>query len=263
MALFTDPGVITLDHLLPYEGTLAQLAAAHNINVDTKISLATSEIGERIRLILLAQCPYEPMWFNPWLNRKLLGLDSVVITPSLERWLCMQSLSKFFAEAYNLQLNTRFQAKRAEYQQEADKSAETVFRAGLGIVFNPLPRPPMPLLSVEAGPLPAQSIYIQTTWVDSTGNESAPSPETGFILGDGSSVTVAILPNSEGAPRAAAGWNVYGSTKSGALMKQNNTPLPIGSTWQMPGSGFLYGASPGTGQQPDYYLPLSRQLQRG
>jgi hypothetical protein len=263
MALFTDPGVITLDNLLPYEGTLAQIAAAHNINVDTKIALATNEIGERIRLWLLAQCPYEPMWFNPWLNRALLALNSIVITPSLERWLCMQSLSKVFAEAYNLQLNTRFQAKWTEYQQEADRSAEMVFRAGLGIVFNPLPRPPMPLLSVEAGSLPAQSIYIQTTWIDSKGNESTPSPETGFILGNGSNVTVAILPNTDSAPQAAVGWNVYGSTNAGALTKQNNVPIAIGSTWRLPESGFVYGTSPGNGQRPDYYLPLSRQLQRG
>jgi len=29
----------------------------------------------------------------------VLGLSTVVITPTLEKWLCFESLSRFFAEA--------------------------------------------------------------------------------------------------------------------------------------------------------------------
>lgn len=263
MALFTDPGVITLDDLLPFENSIGQVAATHGIDVDQKITLATSEIAERLKLWLLAQYPYEPNWFSPWLNRQLLDLGTVVVTPAMQRWLSVSSIAKVFAEAYNAQLNTRFQAKWQQYLQEAANSADATFRAGLGIVSNPLNKPPMPFLSVQAGNLPAQSIFIQTTWVDAAGGESAPSPETGFILGDHSGVTVAIAADATSAPAAATGWNVYGATQSDRLARQNATPLTIGSIWQMPDSGFIYGAAPGDGQQPDYYIQLSRQRQRG
>ncbi|MGH9619658.1 MAG: hypothetical protein ACRD45_08125 [Bryobacteraceae bacterium] len=263
MALFTDFGIITLDDLLTFENSIGQVASAHGIDVDVKIALATSEIAERLRLWILAQSPYEPMWFSPWMNRKFLDLGTVVVSSGLQRWLCSSSLAKIFAEAYNAQLNTRFQAKWQEYQQAAKNSAQMAFRAGLGIVSNPLPKPPTPLLSVLTGNLPAQSIFIQTAWVDRNGNEGSPSPENGFVLGNDSSVTVAILANTASAPPAAAGWSVYGGTSEGSLTRQNATPLAIGSTWHMPDSGLAFGGAPGTGQRPDYYIHLSRQLQRG
>ncbi|HEX7363295.1 MAG TPA: hypothetical protein VF283_22625 [Bryobacteraceae bacterium] len=263
MALFTDFEVITLDDLLTFENSIGQVASAHGIDVDAKIALATSEIAERLRLWILAQSPYEPMWFSPWMNRNFLDLGTVVVTSALQHWLCNSSLAKVFAEAYNVQLNTRFRAKWQEYRQAAQTSADTAFRAGLGMVSNPLPKPPMPLLSVLTGSLSAQSIFIQTAWVDRNGNESAPSPENGFVLGNDSSVTVAILANTASAPAAAAGWSVYGGTSEDKLTRQNAAPLAIGSTWQMPDSGFAFGTAPGTGQRPDYYIQLSRQLQRG
>lgn len=263
MALFTDSGIVTIAGLATYENSIGEVASVHGIDVEGKIALATSEIAERIRLWLLAQTPYEPMWFSPWMNRKFLDLGTVVFTPSLQRWLCTSSLAKVFAEAYNVQLNTRFQAKWTEYRQAAKNSAQMAFQAGLGIVLAPLPKPPMPLLSIQTGNLPAQSIFIQTAWVDRSGNEGAPSAQSEFVLGDGSGVTVAILADAASAPPAAAGWNVYGGSSADRLTRQNAAPLAIGSTWQMPESGFTFGAAPGTGQSPDYYLPMSRQIQRG
>jgi hypothetical protein len=263
MALFTDTAVITLDDLASFENTIGQVASAHGINVDTKIALATSDIAAQLKLWLLDQRPVEPLWFNVFLTRNLLDLSTVVVTPTLYRWLCTSSLAKVFAEAYNAQLNTRFQAKMTEYQQETSNSAELVLRAGLGMVFKPLTKPPMPLLSVQTGNLPAQSIYFQTTWVDSAGNEGAPSEENGFILGSGSGVTVAIVPNPASVPAAAAGWNVYAGNSADGLMRQNVVPIATGAVWQMPDSGITFGPAPGTGQQPDYWVPLSRRMLRG
>jgi hypothetical protein len=65
------------------------------------------------------------------------------------------------------------------------------------------------------------------------------------------------------APVAAAGWNVYVSTTDTDLTLQNAQPLPVGSTWQLPGVGLIQGAAPINGQPPDYQILLSRQLQRG
>jgi hypothetical protein len=65
------------------------------------------------------------------------------------------------------------------------------------------------------------------------------------------------------APLAATGWNLYGSVTAGNSTRQNTTPLPIGSTWQLPTDGLIAGANPINGQQPNFYITLSREIQRG
>lgn len=256
MALFTDADIVTLDDLLPFESSLVQVAASHNIDVSTKINLATSAIGERLMLWLLDVRASDPQW----LNRRLLGLSTVVVTPVLQRWLCFDSLSRFFAEAYNVQLNTRFEGKWTEYKQQASDAADLVFMSGVGVVYNPLPKPPLPIVVAKEGSGTAEPLFIQTAWIDSHGNESALSPVNGLILEGVSIVTVAM---AEIAPPAAAGWNVYGSSMASDLTLQNTSALALGQTWQLPVAGLIDGAAPIDEQQPNYYIALSKQLQRG
>jgi hypothetical protein len=259
MALFTDADVITLDDLLQFETSLVQVASTHGINVDTKINLAVSGIADRVLLWLLRVGASDPQWM--W--RRVLGLSTVVITPPLSKWICFDALSRFFAEAYNVQLNTRFQGKWVEYQQQAVNAADVAFASGIGIVYTPLPKPAMPLLSVQIGLGPAQSMYAQTSWADMRGDESALSPVNGLILPGESSVAVAMAEGPLNAPIGAVGWNVYLSTSGTDLTKQNDQPLAICSTWQMPSAGMIQGLAPVDGQLPDYTIQLSRQLQRG
>jgi hypothetical protein len=186
-----------------------------------------------------------------------------VVTPTLQRWLCFESLSRFFAEAYNVQLNTRFQGKWTEYQRAAENAAEMFFLSGIGIVYNPLPRPAMPLVSIQSGNSPAEAMFVQTAWADKYGNEGALSPVNGVILKSSSSIAVGMAEGVEEAPGAAAGWNVYASSDENDLTRQNDMPLSIGSTWQLPESGLIDGAQPIGGQTPNLYVALSRQIQRG
>lgn len=259
MALFTDSNVVTLDDLLEFESSLVQISSTHNIDVSTKINLAVSGIGDKVLLWLLQVRASDPQW----LNRRILGLSTVVVTPTLHRWLCFEALSFVFAEAYNVQLNTRFQAKWTEYKQQSSNASDMVFMSGLGIVYNPLPRPEAPLVSVQTGTFPAQALFIQTSWVDKFGNQSAPSPVNGVILQAPSSVSVAMAPNPVTAPSSAIGWNVYASTTADSLVLQNSTPTPTGATWQLPANGLVSGSAPTDGQQPNFYVTLSRQIQRG
>ena len=89
MALFTDENIITLGELLQFETTLVQIASTHGINVDTKINLATSAIGDKLMLWLLDVGMSDPQWTT----RRVIGLSTVVVTPPLRRWLCFESLS--------------------------------------------------------------------------------------------------------------------------------------------------------------------------
>src|SRR5438105_4598462 len=235
MALFTDASVVTLDDLLEFETSLVQVASSHAINVDTKINLATDAISDALLLWLLRAGASDPQF----LNRRLLGLSTVVVTPVLQRWVCFESLSRFFAEAYNVQLNTRFQGKWIEYRAQASDASNLVFMSGLGIVYNALPKPAMPLVSIQDGNAPALAMFIETAWVDSHGNESAVSPVNGVILSGASSVVVAMAEGALNVPHAAVGWNVYASTDEDDFTRQNSVPLSIGSTWQLPSTGFV------------------------
>lgn len=259
MALFTDADVITLDDLLEFETSLVQVASSHGINIDTKIALATNAISDRMMLWLLNIWTSDPQW----LTRRTIGLSTVVVTPTLQRWLCFESLSRFFSEAYNVQLNTRFQGKWTEYQTAAQHAADLVFQSGLGIVYNPLPRPAMPLVAIEAGTISPQALYVQTSWIDNQGNESAPSPINGVILDGTNTIVVAMSEGALGAPSAAAGWCLYAGTTETDITRQNSTPLAIGSSWDLPATGLIEGTAVGNGQSPQFYIQLSRQILRG
>jgi hypothetical protein len=259
MALFTDDAVVTLDDLLPFEASLAQVAASHGINVDTKISLSIANIGNKLLTWLHSVRASDPQW----LTRGHLGLSTIVVTPALHNWICFEALTRFFSEAYNVQLNTRFQGKWTEYQKEASEAAATFFMSGVGVVNQPLPRPQLPLVSVQDGIVAAQAIFIQTAWVDTLGNEGALSPVNGQVLSGANSVVVAMAEGAIAVPGAATGWNIYASATQTGLSLQNLAPLPIGSTWQLPTTGLIAGSAPKDGQKPDYHVTLSRQIKRG
>lgn len=259
MALFTDANIVTEADLLVYETSLASIAASQGIDVNAKIALATSVIGDKLMLWLLNVEASDPQW----LNRRLLGLSTIVVTPILHRWLCFESLARFYAEAYNAQLNTRFQAKLTEYRTETERAANAYFLSGVGIVYNPLPRPLLPLVSVQTGNSPAEALYIQTAWVDAIGEEGALSPVNGLVLTESSTIVVGMAEGVLKAPPAAVGWNIYGASMQDNVTRQNLVPLPLGATWQLPATGLIDGPDSVDGQQPNFWIALSRQIRRG
>lgn len=259
MALFTDAEIITPQDLLLYESSLLQVASTHSINVDNKISLAKHSVAEKLTLFLRDAGVSDPQW----LSRLVIGLSTVVVTPPLKRWLCLEALSRFFAEAYNLQLNTRFNAKWTEYLQASGEAADEALQAGVGIVYKPLPKPKMPQVSVQTGVAPAEPFYVQVSWLDSQGNESALSPVNGVVANSQSGISVQMAEGALQSPPGAFGWNVYVGSNSNVITLQNGNPLSIGSTWSLPASGIVDGQQGGEGQEPDLIVPISRQIRRG
>jgi hypothetical protein len=185
------------------------------------------------------------------------------VTPPFKRWLCVEALAQFFAEAYNVQLNSRFQAKWQEYRQEVKHSSDQALHAGLGIVFKPLPKPHMPEVSVQQGVAPAEPLYVQVSWLDSELDESALSPVHGLVANSQSSITVQMAEGVLHAPPTAFGWNVYLGSNTDSITLQNGNPLSIGSTWTLPPTGIVNGPRGGDGQRPDFIVPISRQIRRG
>ena len=259
MALFTDIAVITLDDLLPYEATLVEIASPHGINVETKIRLASSAIKDKLMVWLRDAGVSDPQF----VTRRQIGLSTVVVTPAMRRWLSFESLSRFYAEAYNIQLNPRFQGKWVEYQQESEKARDLVIRDGVGIVYHPLPAPSAPQVTVETGTLAAQSIFVQTTWVDANGAESAISVVNGLLLNDNSGVSVSMAEEGTQIPPTATGWNVYLSSSQTGPALQNSVPLDLGSSWSLPAGGVVMGVAPTGGQMSDFYIPVGNRIRRG
>jgi hypothetical protein len=259
MALFTDAEILTLDDLLAFEGSLVHVASTHNINVDKKVSLAKRVVSEKVTIWLQDSSLTDPQWFS----RCLIGLSTVVVTPPLNKWLCFETLTRFFAEAYNVQLNTRFEGKWKEYQQEAKYASDELIQSGLGIVFKPLPKPAMPLVSIQQGVAPAEPLYVQSSWTDAQGNESALSPVNGLLVGNQSGISVQMAEGALASPPAAIGWNIYVSSDSRRLTRQNGNPLTIGSTWTLPATGIVDGKDGGDGQVPEFFVPLVRKIRRG
>jgi hypothetical protein len=259
MALFTDAEIITLEDLLQFEASLGQVSSSHNINVDQKVALATRVVGEKLMLFLQDAGMSDPQW----LSRLVIGLSTVVVTPTLQRWLCFEALARFFAEAYNLQLNTRFEGKWKEYLDETRRATDQALHAGLGIVFKPLPKPLMPEVSIQHGDAPAESLFVRTSWVDAQGNESALSPINGLIVNNQSSITVQTAEGALASPPAALAWNVYVGSDANRITLQNGNLLTIGSTWSLPASGLVDGEMGGYGQSADFIIPISRQIRRG
>lgn len=259
MALFTDSDVVTLDDLLQFESTLVQVSTTHGIDINTKIKLAKEEIGDKISLFLLRAGQCDPQWFS----RANLGLNTVVVTPAIYKWLCCNSLSRTFAEAYNVQLNTRFQGKWDEYQRQAEAASEIVFASGIGIVANPLPKPLLPNYTIAVGTMTAQSLFIRTAWVNVQGQESGLSPINGLILNGFSKVQISMAEGTTEVPPSANGWNVYVSETQDSFCRQNVAPIPIGSAWQMPEAGVIPGPSAIGGQAPARFVSSSRRWQRG
>ena len=130
---------------------------------------------------------------------------------------------------------------------------------GIGLVSTPLPIPNLPLFGYVAGLIAATTYYVQATWVSAQGQESAPSPITTYTTVDGSLLTVELSDPAAG----ATGWNVYIGLDAWPLSLQNSAPVGIGSMFTLAAEGLFAGASPGTGQSPDYYVTGGRMLRRG
>jgi hypothetical protein len=257
MALFTDSDVVTLDDLLKFESSLVQISSTHGIDVETKIRLAMDEIGDKILLSLLQAGS------GQWRGTSEIGLENVVISPSLYRWICFNSLARVYSEAYNVQLNTRFQGKWTEYQQQANQASNLVVSSGIGVVSRPLPKPEAPTVTVLQGSVTAPAVFIQVSWTGNQNQESAVSPITGAVLTGAATVEVALSALTTDPPVTAFGWNVYAGIAQGNLTLQTETPLMLTEIWRMPSAGIASGRRPGNGQSADFTVALSKRLQRG
>ncbi len=266
MALFTDGSISEVQDLLAYEANLVEVGTAEQIDLESKLRLAQTELGAELSAASLA--PGNIYWSAKGWNStgaeaalSRFTLDQVVITSPLKLWHTFQTLAIVYRDAYNRKLNDKYLPKWTEYKELARWAQNLLFQTGIGLVGTPVPRAAQPTLDWVSGTLAAMTLYVRMGWIGTDGkSEGAPSLEVAVDTPANTAVRVMPPP----APSSAVSWNVYVGSASGTWIQQNSTPLALGTAWVMPATGLVgTGAAAGSGQEADLYRTVPRFVQRG
>ncbi len=259
MALFTDGQLNNAIDLQNYENRILDVASAEGIDVAGKIALAQDEIANELTMYLLKRQPVvELQWLSQPVVRQKVGVSDVVATAPLRQWHAHKTLAFIYRDAYNNQLNDRYQGKWNEYEQLAKTSSQNYFRIGVGLVAGPIPKANTPALSMVAGNGAPSTYYVAVTWVNQGGVAGSPSEIGQATTSSGQQLAVAAM----NPPDDVIGWNVYVGQSPDLISQQNATPIGLGNTWVLT-EPLIQGARPGGGQAPSWYLVDHRAIGRG
>jgi hypothetical protein len=254
MALFVDGLVAGVDDLTNQDSGLLDVAQTCGINVTTKIALAHDEIAADLQLWLdRPRTSLDMVW------RPVLHIGQVVVTPALKRWETMQALALFYRDAYFSQLADRYQAKWDQYSKLTRTAYEKYMVSGMGLVNNPVPQAPAPVLGSVAGPQQGGTFYACISWLNAMGGEGAASVTSSIDVADNYLMTV----SAPAAPGNVTGFNVYAGASLNAMALQNDVALPPGGSFTYVPGFVTQGRLPGPGQVPEFTRPLVRMLLRG
>jgi hypothetical protein len=263
--LLTDGSPNSTEDLRVYESAILGLANSETIDLGVKLDLATEEIAEDVLDFLLDHAGNNLQVFSPFqvgtpaARRREIGVTDVVVTRQLKRWHAVHTLEIVYRDAFNNQLNDRYQPKFLEYRELTRNAREHTFHFGVGLAFTPIPQAPTPVFSAVAGLIPETTYYARVSWVGTSGQEGSPSEMTAYNAPAGSLPVVQMT----GPPAVATGFNVYLGLTPDALALQNPTPIPVGQSFTLGGTGLSVGAAPGDGQAADTYISGGWMLRRG
>jgi hypothetical protein len=257
MALFTDGPLISTEDLQKCENSILNLASVENIDLAGKIALAQGEIANLLLLFLLRRLPLRNVLDLPWAQRTR-DVGDVVVTEPLRQWHVHKALALVYRDAYNNQLNDRYQGKWTEYDQLAKASSQSYFRIGVGVVANPIAKASIPLLSATAGIGSGGTFYAAVAWVNGAGQEGNASNIAEITTSDGQRVVISAV----NPPVNATSWNAYAGMSPETISLQNSVPIGINSSWTMI-LGLQQGIPPGKGQTATWFLVDNHVIQRG
>jgi hypothetical protein len=239
-----------------YESAILAVSHTEMIPLKAKLWLALGEISEDVLDMLLDHSsPADPMATT----RRMVGVSDVVVTPQMKRWHAVHTLEVFYRDAFNNQLNSRYQAKFNEYHDLSKDARARTYQFGIGLALIPIPRAQMPVFGYVVGLIPETIYYVQVSWVAANGQEGDLSEQTTYDSPAGSlPVVTAVNP-----PTVATGFNVYMGLSAETVMLQTPTPVVLNGSFTLPSTGLVSGRCPGTGQTPDVYVTGGQMLSRG
>ena len=256
MLLLTDGNPNDNEDLRMYESAILDVAHTEMIDLSPKLGLAAEEIGQDVLDFLLDHSGADPKAAG----RRGIGVADVIVTRQMKRWHAVHTLEIVYRDAFNNQLNDRYQPKFLEYRELARNAREHTFHFGIGLALTPIPRPGAPIFTAAPGPIAQTTYYARASWVGASGQEGAPGELTTYDA-PGGSVPVIQMTDP---PAVAVGFNVYLGVAADQLALQNGAgPVPIGRSFVLPGPGLVAGRLPGDGQPADIYVSGGRVLLRG
>jgi|SRR5581483_5233549 len=255
MALFTDGLISTIEDLVAHDSAALDVAGTEGIDLTNKLDLAQDEIGVELLALLPRSSSYDQQFYGS----AKTALEFLVITQPVKLWHVFQTLTAFYRDAYNSQLNDRYRGKWLEYKELVKWAARKVVETGVGMVWDPVPQAKTPQLSAILSAQPAATYYVTTSWLNSRGEEGMPAVYAPFTVEAGNTVEVRTV----SPPSNATGWNVYVGFSPESLALQNTSPMSIDQVWSHLWPSLASGRPPGQGQLPNYFRSLPRVLQRG
>lgn len=260
MALFNDGPISGITDLMNYETSILDLASTEGIDTAAKMQLAQDEISaELLRFLLNSDDGCQSGWdysANTSLRREV-GTGDVVVTSALRRWHTLRTLAMVYRDAYNNQLNDRYQGKWKTYDRLQADAMRTYLETGVGLVTTPAPKPDPPVVSTVPGSSAAGTYYFCSSWVTTNGEEGLCSEAAVVSVFEGTQPLIGCA----AAPPGVAGWNVYAGTAADDLGLQNDAPLAIGDQVAQT-TPLRQGRAPGEGQTPDRWVVDERRLRR-
>jgi hypothetical protein len=267
--LLTDGSPNNTEDLRVYESAILGLANLETIDLGVKLDLAKEEISEEVLDFLLDHAGTNLQLFSPLqigtpaARRRTIGVSDVVVTRQLKRWHAVHTLEIVYRDAFNNQLNDRYQPKFLEYRELSRNAREHTFHFGVGLALIPIPQAQTPMFSAVAGLSPATTYYARASWVGPSGQEGKPSEISTYDAPAGSIPVVQMV----NPPAVATGFNIYIGLTPDALALQNPLPnpgpVPVGQSFTLPSTGLATGAVPGDGQAADTYISGAWMMRRG
>src|SRR5512140_1872530 len=180
--LFTDATISTVADLAAYESEVEAIAAASEIDLESKLRCAQQEIGFELLATVMPRIS----------AGQASALEQVVVTDALKLWHTFQTLSLVFRDSYERKLNDKYLAKWNEYRSLAKWAMNLYLNLGVGLVTSPLPAPGRPVLdSAPGGSSEETTYFVRVTWTRGA-SESAPGPPASCTVPAGEALRVAM-----------------------------------------------------------------------
>lgn len=252
MALFTDGNIATLNDLRGYETAILDLASNEGIDLGAKLALGHREVGFEILSFLLKQG-------YTFANQR--NLDSVVVTEPLPHAEIMWTLGLVYRDAYNSQLNDRYEGKWKQYTDLSRRALSQYFEIGVGLTTCPLPKPEPPNTQLSSGgSLAAVTYSVQVAVCGLDGFTGALSDPLFIHAPDSTRLSVSL---GTELPQRATGWFLYVGSGQSEPARQNDQPMSADTVWTCPDGGPRTGLPAVRIQQPDMWAMQRRRLLRG
>jgi hypothetical protein len=241
MALLADGPPASLEDLAAHDSSVLAVATTEGIDVSSKLALAYASLVMDLETAL----------GDP--------IESVVATTTLKTLLIYSALEHIYRDAYNSQLNDRFEGRRKQYESLRREAWWKLLESGIGLAVEPLSKPPAPEVTSVPGNGVAGILYARTAWVNRRGDEGVASEVSEWVGAEGTTLKV----RAAQCPPNASGWNVYVGPDPQETRRQNSEPLPTDTEWVQEGPIIATGGLPGNGQIADYIRAVPRLLRRG